>query len=76
MDKTALEALVRQVLLERLGASGRTSNQHLSFDLRITNPALTAQVLVAAARAAARMPRPRLVCTGRSYGPVFPAPPL
>ena len=28
------------------------------------------------ARAAARMPRPRLVCTGRSYGPVFPAPPL
>ena len=43
------------VLLERLGASGRTSNQHLTFDMRINNPALTAQVLVAAARAAARM---------------------
>lgn len=42
------------VLLERAGASGLTSNQHLSFDMRINNPALTAQVLVSAARAAVR----------------------
>lgn len=43
------------VLLERLGASGMTSNQHLSFDMRINNPALTAQVMVSCARAAARL---------------------
>ncbi len=43
------------VLLERVGASGLTSNQHLSFDMRINNPALTAQVLVSCARAATRM---------------------
>ena len=42
------------VLLERTGASGFTANQRLSFDMRINNPALTAQVLVAAARAAVR----------------------
>lgn len=45
------------VLLERLGASGLTSNQHLTFDMRINNPALTAQVLVSSARAAVRMAR-------------------
>ncbi|MCL2000940.1 MAG: diaminopimelate dehydrogenase [Planctomycetes bacterium] len=44
------------VLMERTGASGQTSNQRLTFDMRINNPALTAQVLVAAARAATRMP--------------------
>lgn len=43
------------VLLERTGASGLTSNQRLSFDMRIDNPALTAQVLVSSARAATRM---------------------
>lgn len=43
------------VLLERLGASGATSNQKLSFDMRITNPALTAQVTVACARATTRL---------------------
>lgn len=43
------------VLLERTGASGTTSNQHLSFDMRIDNPALTAQVLVSCARAVTRM---------------------
>lgn len=45
------------VLLERTGASGLTGNQHLNFDMRINNPALTAQVLVAAARAAVRLHR-------------------
>lgn len=43
------------VLMERIGASGLTSNQHLSFDMRIDNPALTSQVLVSAARAATRL---------------------
>jgi len=44
------------VLLERIGSSGRTSNQRLSFDMRIDNPALTSQVLVSCARAVTRMP--------------------
>lgn len=44
------------VLLERIGASGSFSNQRLAFDMRINNPALTAQVLVSCARAATRMP--------------------
>lgn len=43
------------VLMERIGASGRTSNQRLSFDMRIDNPAMTAQVLVSCARAVTRM---------------------
>jgi len=43
------------VLMERVGASGMTSNQHLSFDMRINNPALTAQIMVSCARAAVRM---------------------
>ncbi len=43
------------VFMERIGASGLTSNQRFSFDMRIDNPALTAQVLVAAARAATRL---------------------
>ncbi len=44
------------VLLERIGASGLTSNQRLAFDMRIDNPALTAQVMVSCARAATRLP--------------------
>ena len=43
------------VLMERTGASGMTDNQILKFDMRINNPALTAQVLVSCARAATRM---------------------
>ena len=45
------------VLMERVGASGLTANQHFSFDMRIDNPALTAQVLVSCARAAVRLSR-------------------
>lgn len=45
------------VFMERVGASGSVSNQHLEFDMRINNPALTAQVLVSSARAAQRMPK-------------------
>ena len=57
-DKAALAAVADNshgVLMERIGASGLTSNQRLSFDMRIDNPALTAQVLVASARAATRL---------------------
>ncbi len=42
------------VLMERKGVSGSTHNQLISFEMRINNPALTAQVLVATARAAMR----------------------
>ena len=39
------------VHLVRKGVSGKTQNQHFSFDMSINNPALTAQVLVNVARA-------------------------
>ncbi|MCL2651313.1 MAG: diaminopimelate dehydrogenase [Candidatus Azobacteroides sp.] len=39
------------VNLARKGVSGKTQNQLLDFNMRINNPALTAQVLVAVARA-------------------------
>ncbi|QGT99407.1 Meso-diaminopimelate D-dehydrogenase [Candidatus Syntrophocurvum alkaliphilum] len=39
------------VSMERKGASGITQNQLLKFDMRINNPALTAQVMVSSARA-------------------------
>jgi len=43
------------VRIERKGVSGRTHNQRFAFDMRINNPALTAQVMVAAARASLRL---------------------
>ena len=43
------------VLMERTGASGLTSNQRLQFDMRIDNPAMTASVLVACARATTKL---------------------
>ncbi|QGG48411.1 diaminopimelate dehydrogenase [Heliorestis convoluta] len=39
------------VLMERKGVSGSSHNQLLKFEMRINNPALTAQVLIASARA-------------------------
>lgn len=42
------------VLMERKGVSGRTDNQMMRFDMRINNPALTAQIMVAALRASYR----------------------
>ncbi|MDR2146977.1 MAG: diaminopimelate dehydrogenase [Tannerella sp.] len=42
------------VNLVRKGVSGKTQNQWLEFNMKINNPALTAQVLVAAARASVR----------------------
>ena len=42
------------VVIERKGVSGRTHNQLFSFTMRINNPALTSQVMVASARATMR----------------------
>ena len=42
------------VRMERKGASGNTQNQQFKFDMRINNPALTAQMMVNAARASMR----------------------
>ena len=42
------------VNLTRKGVSGKTQNQLFEFNMRINNPALTAQILVCAARAAKR----------------------
>jgi diaminopimelate dehydrogenase len=42
------------VTIERIGVSGTTHNQNFKFMMRINNPALTAQVMVSAARAAMR----------------------
>ncbi|HBT18201.1 MAG TPA: diaminopimelate dehydrogenase [Firmicutes bacterium] len=39
------------VVLERKGVSGSTHNQLLKFEMKVNNPALTAQVMVASARA-------------------------
>lgn len=43
------------VNLVRKGVSGKTQNQLLEFDMKINNPALTAQILVACARATKRL---------------------
>lgn len=42
------------VNMSRKGVSGKTHNQLLHFDMKINNPALTAQILVACARATIR----------------------
>ncbi|MBR1929337.1 MAG: diaminopimelate dehydrogenase [Paludibacteraceae bacterium] len=44
------------VLMERKGVSGNTHNQLFKFQMHINNPALTAQIMVASARAAMKMP--------------------
>jgi len=51
----ALNNVGHGVKLERYGVSGDTHNQRFEFNMSINNPALTGQVLVACARAAARM---------------------
>lgn len=48
----SLKDMGHGVNMVRKGVSGNTQNQLLEFDMKINNPALTAQVLVAAARAA------------------------
>ncbi|MCL2589257.1 MAG: diaminopimelate dehydrogenase [Oscillospiraceae bacterium] len=42
------------VKMVRKGVSGKTHNQLFEFDMRINNPALTAQVMVASARASVK----------------------
>lgn len=42
------------VNLTRKGVSGKTQNQLFEFNMKINNPALTAQILVSCARAAMR----------------------
>jgi diaminopimelate dehydrogenase len=50
-DVEMLKDMGHGVSMERKGASGETQNQLFSFEMRINNPALTAQVLVCVARA-------------------------
>ncbi len=50
----ALRDMGHGVTISRKGVSGTTHNQLFNFDMRINNPALTAQILVASARAALR----------------------
>ena len=53
-DINILKDVGHGVMMERKGVSGNTHNQVFKFDMRINNPALTAQVMVSAARAAMR----------------------
>lgn len=55
-DIDSLKDMGHGVLMERKGVSGDTQNQMFTFEMRINNPALTAQVMVAAARASMRLP--------------------
>lgn len=54
-DIDELKDMGHGVLMERKGVSGTTQNQLFTFEMRINNPALTAQVMTAAARAAMRL---------------------
>ena len=47
----ALKDMGHGVNLVRKGVSGKTQNQLIEFDMKINNPALTAQILVSVARA-------------------------
>ena len=53
-DVDALIDMGHGVEMTRKGVSGKTQNQPLSFNMKINNPALTAQILVAVARASMR----------------------
>lgn len=54
-DIDALKDMGHGVLMERKGVSGATQNQMFTFEMRINNPALTAQVMVASARASMKL---------------------
>ncbi len=58
----ALNNVAHGVHLIRSGVSGTTHNQRFEFNMEINNPALTGQVMVSCARAAARL------CTEQRYG--------
>lgn len=51
----AINSVGHGVNLVRDGVSSNVDGQHLEYTMRINNPALTAQVMVSAARAAVRM---------------------
>lgn len=53
-DVSAVRDMGHGVHIERKGVSGATHSQRFSFNMQINNPALTAQVMVSAARAALR----------------------
>lgn len=53
-DVEAVKDMGHGVHLTRKGVSGKTQNQLFEFDMKINNPALTGQILVATARAAMR----------------------
>jgi len=55
-DIDALRDMGHGVNLVRKGVSGTTDNQLFEFNMRINNPALTAQIMVSAARASMRQP--------------------
>ncbi len=54
-DVSALIDMGHGVRMERKGVSSGAHNQLFTYDMRINNPALTAQVMVAAARATFRL---------------------
>lgn len=54
-DVAALVDMTHGTHIVREGVAGRTPNQRFEFSMRILNPALTAQILVSAARAAMQM---------------------
>lgn len=54
-DVDALIDMGHGVNMTRKGVSGKTQNQLLDFNMRINNPALTAQILVCVARASQRL---------------------
>ncbi|NLA05873.1 MAG: diaminopimelate dehydrogenase [Firmicutes bacterium] len=54
-DAAWLKVAAHGVRITRLGVSGTAQNQLLELKMRLTNPAATAQIMVAAARAAARL---------------------
>lgn len=54
-DVEALNNVAHGVNLVRNGVSGTTHNQRFEFNMAINNPALTGQVMVACARATAKM---------------------
>ena len=58
----ALNNVAHGVHLIRSGVSGATHNQRFEFNMEINNPALTGQVMVSCARAAARF------CAEQRYG--------
>ena len=53
-DVDALKDMGHGVSMTRKGVSGVTDNQLFEFNMRINNPALTAQIMVASARASTR----------------------